>query len=381
MKRTFYKTLSCGLLMVIMLACSLLLAGCDKSSASKIMNLSLNPSIEFVLDGNNRVLTVNGNNNEGNFIIANAEFVGISAEEAVKLFIEINYENGFIKKGGAGTGENRMSIDISGDDGKQLFKRIKETADNCLSNLDARMEIDFYEISRAEIEDLVESFISDYSHDKIIDMTEKQLINLIEKSRKETEDMLQEELKALYYQTRADELVKIKFEVVMEELSSVLSIPGFDKNEVINVFNAGIVDIIKSMNDFKLLFKQSFIDAQSDYQIAMKQYLEAKKTLLEARIEEIADTSEIEEALSLAEEVLANVGENCMYELLAIETQINDLIENLNLTLNSIIRFLNQDKINNAIEEAKKDFNQKFKLEFREYIENDYWQEFKPNFV
>lgn len=54
------------------------------------MNVSLNPQVEFVLDADNKVVTVNALNEEGNLIAGAEVFVGKTAEEAAKeLFDDV----------------------------------------------------------------------------------------------------------------------------------------------------------------------------------------------------------------------------------------------------------------------------------------------------
>jgi hypothetical protein len=60
------------------------------ADATTVMNVSLNPEVEFVLDANNKVVSVNALNEDGNLVISASAFENIegkTAEEAAKLVI------------------------------------------------------------------------------------------------------------------------------------------------------------------------------------------------------------------------------------------------------------------------------------------------------
>ena len=56
--------------------------GCKKDEAGKVMNVALNPEVEFVLDANDKVVTVNALNEEGNLVISAAAFENVEGKSA-----------------------------------------------------------------------------------------------------------------------------------------------------------------------------------------------------------------------------------------------------------------------------------------------------------
>lgn len=382
MSKIFNKILSCVAVLVMVLGCGFLLTACGDASASKVMNLSLNPSIELMLDANNKVVSVSANNDEGNFIIANATFVGLSAEEAVDLFLEINYENGFIIKGTAGIGENKLEIELSGDEAEALYNKVKESANAYLTEVGANVQIELSEVlNREDLESLVEECMQELSDAQINSMSEEELLEAIKSSREETKNFLSEELKELYYESRAEEIIKEKFDAVSEELSNLFSIPGFNLSSIQTQFETVLQSMKTSLSEFKAKFEEEFLSEESDYQVAMREYIEAKKALLEARLDEVVDTTEIENILANAKTALDNAESLAESAMSALDDAIESAIETLNATLNTIASFLNQENIDRAIESAKNEFNSSFKNEFNEYINNNYWDELKPETV
>lgn len=121
---------------------TMLLTGCDGHDDNTVMNVSLNPSVEFILDSNDKVVSVNAKNEEGNLILsaqANGEqFVGKDANSAVKLFASYSKEMGFLFEGNVKSGENEIKIQFSGNkgDADKLFNSIKDDLSSYLEELD-----------------------------------------------------------------------------------------------------------------------------------------------------------------------------------------------------------------------------------------------------
>lgn len=380
MKKILNKIIACVAVFTMVLSCGFLLTGCNgNNNPSRVMNLSLNPSIELVLDANDKVLSVNANNDEGNFVIANASFMGMSAEKAVELFLEINYENGFIVRGSVSAGENQLDIQISGNDAQKLFNKVKSSAENYLTNLGANVEVILAEIlNRNNLEQLVAECRQELSTAEINGMTEQELLDAIKASRDETKNFLREELKDLYYQSRAEGILKKKFEAVINQLSHVLIIPGIDLTEIKNTLSTAFEQLTSGLENFKNTFKNQLLDAQSDYQLAMEKYLEAKKAILEANLQGV-DTTVLENALALAESTLANANTLAENAIDLTEQAIDSALSTLNKSLDFIINLLDEGKINKAIANAQKEFNANFKIEFSSYINTNYWKNLKPS--
>ena len=148
MKKLGQKIISCLAAVVMLVGCGFILTACGKNNdPDKVMNISMNPSIELVLDGNNKVLSVNAINDEGNFIIANASFTGLSAEDAVDLFIKTTEENGFVDTT-LSAEDNKLEIEISGDDAQKLYDKVKKSADEYLQSLNLNVTVTLENLSK-----------------------------------------------------------------------------------------------------------------------------------------------------------------------------------------------------------------------------------------
>ena len=88
------KILSALCVMALCLCVVLPLAACNTAEEQKqVMTVELNPSLEFILDGKNKVVSVNANNEDGNLILSaqtqDKQFVGSTSEQAMQLYISI----------------------------------------------------------------------------------------------------------------------------------------------------------------------------------------------------------------------------------------------------------------------------------------------------
>ena len=98
---------------------------CDEDpNELQIMNLSVNPGVEFVVDENDKVLSVTASNEDGAYLLEKfTEFTGMSAKDAALKFIEMSEEYGFVVSGTA-NGES-ITISVSGEGAEKLYNDVK----------------------------------------------------------------------------------------------------------------------------------------------------------------------------------------------------------------------------------------------------------------
>ena len=154
----------CSLLLTVCLlfSCAFTMSACgENDNSAKVMNLSLNPEIEFILDQNDKVVSVNALNEDGNHIIsisidtetAKSAFEGMTAEQAVELFLKITEENGYLITGD----QEEIEIEISGNANK-LMREVRDKANEFFNKNGLNVEI---ETDRIDKEDIVVRTTSD----------------------------------------------------------------------------------------------------------------------------------------------------------------------------------------------------------------------------
>jgi len=378
MKKIWNKILYGFMSLVMVIGCGVLVTACGKDDTTKVMNVSLNPEIEFILDKNDKVVTVSASNNEGNFIVANADFSGLSAEDAIELFLTKAKESGYIIDGVGVLGDDEISIEISGENAEDLFDDVKKSAKEYLSSINVDITIDFDEIEKEDIEELVADCMKEYSDSDLADLSEEELIELLKTSREETENFFSEELKEFYYNCRFEEILKQKFEAIKTQLDAMTSsIPGVDLSAMKNNMSSKLTEFATKIEDYKNAYINNYLSESSDYQEAMQNYIDAKKEVLEARLNGESVTA-LMTALNNAE-VQMSIKENAAELAMAsYQTAIQTIKSSLDLIVNSINTIFNQENINNAIITAKTEFQAQFTSDFNSYINEKHWDKLNP---
>ena len=98
-------------------------------TAETVMTCKVNPQVQFLLNKNDKVMSVVALNDEGQEIIVKAEFEGKTAEEASKLFIELATEAGYIELSTAGT---EVNVDFNGT--KKDYAKLQESVVNSINS-------------------------------------------------------------------------------------------------------------------------------------------------------------------------------------------------------------------------------------------------------
>lgn len=336
-----------ALVLCLGIVCPFIFAACGTQKAeSTVMNVSLNPEVEFILDENDTVVSVNALNEEGNLIINGQVFVGKSADEAVKLFVSISKETGFLVSGNVNVGENEVNISFSGDTKKaeNLYKDIKAKVEQYLSEENITATLNKVEtLSKEYLQKLVEKCAPYIEKAKVEAMSYKELLDELIASRKETAELYSQELKDAYYRAKADIVNEEKFEYLKSQLSEAQKVAFETINEI-------YMSAKKSLEETKYSL---FVDETSAYQVALKNYRAAKTEFLNYRNYVASlDPNEVTEAITKT--------------LDALEAQLKNAEEALNTAYNSAMASFETaqsalDKAYNALvnflAEAGKDVN------------------------
>ena len=358
----------CYVVAMIMLLCvAVLMFGCKntKDDQTTVMNMSINPEVEFILDKNNKVVSVSAKNDEGNFIIAKASFEGMSAEEAAKLFVKISNENGFIAQVGD------LKIEISGDKAQELFNNVKANVEIYIDQEGLNISIDFEKISREELEDLLESCMKELSDEQIKALKNDEIIAKLKEMRDQTKDLNTQKLKDMYYEFRAQAIEKAQFDAYIEAIKASTI---FNKDQIIAYYN----ELTQKIAAMQKEFVDEFMAVSSDYQQKIQEFIIAKQELLQARID--VATEEIlrqkKQALKRVETHLDAAEIAAESAIRNVEVAFETVKTALKKALDAVMKSL-PDSINGSIkietDKVKVEFSVKFKSDYAEYIKADYW--------
>lgn len=355
-------------------------AGCNdtesteqKQNEKKIMQLSLNPSVEFVLDENDTVVSANATNEEGNLILTAQTFTGKSASEAAELFVQVSKETGFLVKGNVKTGENEITISFSGDteDAKTLFNAVKGEIQTYLTEQNVTAQVEQSKaIAKEELEKLVAECAPYLTEAEITVMSYNELMETLLASRKETAELYSQELKNAYYSAKAFALEQAELETLKTHLSEIQKI-------AYTVAYTGYTEAVSVIEQTRLTM---LVNADSPYQLALAEFREAKADYLEYRnyvasLEETEVTKEISEKLAQyqtvldgTEEKLLQAGKNANLALDTAKTQ-------LKVAYDAVVKMLDDASVKaNAYAEEISANQKTATTAFFEKFETDYAQ-------
>lgn len=363
------------------------LASCQgKNDETRMMTVELNPQIELLLDSEDKVITVNALNDEGNYVLARVDFVGKTAEEALNAFLKVSVEDGFLLEGELNAGNNNLKISVSGEDAQKLYDKVKESAQDYIDDLEnINVNFSFKTITKEDLEALVGDCMRELDVKEIQEKTQEELLKLLETSRQNTEDLLSQELKDCYYSERALEIKQAQLNAYIEAVKEQ------DNTKVISAtltaIQAQVNNMMNLVTEYKNAYKQYFLDSTSEYYKKTQEYIAAKKQLLEARLEGASE--ETLNALNATYNQAVATMEACKNAatetINLIDTQIDAALSLITASVDSAVKLIGKtaedfnDAVTSAVEQAKKDFDAAFNTENKSYIENNYWADMKPS--
>ena len=299
------------------------------SGEKKVMNVSLNPEVEFVLDADDKVVSVNALNEEGNLIISAESFTGKSAEDAAKLFVEVSKETGFVVSGNVKAGENEINISISGDTekAKALYDDVKGKVDEYLSAEKITATIAQAEaITEAQLEALVAECAPYMEEAEIKAMEYAALVDALYESRKETAEFYSQELKNAYYEAKAFAMEQAELETLKSKVSGIFA-------TACDLAYQGYSTAVSLIEDTRMSL---LVDENSLYQKGLAAFRQAKIEYLDyrnevAEMEQTAVTEEIsarlaeyEATLEQAEASLLEIGVNANAQLDELKASVQE---------------------------------------------------------
>lgn len=134
------KYITLGVLVaVLIVAVVLVVVFGGKSEPKAIMEMNTNPSVQVVLDNNNKVVAEVALNADGEKMLANVSFIGLKAEAAVEKFAQTASNMGLMNKGDATTpdGAVKVEVNISAEktgDYTALAKKVEENVNKYFSD-------------------------------------------------------------------------------------------------------------------------------------------------------------------------------------------------------------------------------------------------------
>ncbi len=376
-----FKKLTIGVMSAVMVAgATSSLAGCSCSEADdlQVMNMSVNPGIEFIVDKQDKVVSVTASNEDGAYILSKfTEFTGMSAGDAAKKFLELSEQYGFVVSGSVK--DKEVTISVSGNGADELYKDVKNSIKNKVSDLGMKVK-EMVKIDEDDIKEMIETCYQEYTESEIDDLSEEKMLEMLKASREETKGLFTEDERLEYYKERAQEVINTKIQTVKAYLDAQLGVIG-------NLINSTLVSGLETLNttitnayeaiDTQLQTaltqveaerttyiakKEEYLQKVQEYRTALEQNATEEIAQLKTEMEGLRDAAkgyqdELVSKLNTAKnELLGKVKETVQTKMAELNTAINNIITNIETTLGSMtlpgVNPLSEEDIDRAVNSA-----------------------------
>lgn len=285
------KCLSLALCLCFLIGMALPLASCKKSEPTPPegtytrMTVDINPSVEFMVDDQNKVVSVTALNDDGSILIAGEAFVGKTPEEATRMVVSLATDAGYLVKGEIhveNTDESqKVEISVSGnsDYAKELAKNVKSDVEKYLK--DNKITATVESVKAKTLDEMRKVVIEDglFTEDEVKDMTEEQLYKALAAGRIETAQLLTAEMREAYYRAKD---YKISF-VEKQATADIISGMGATYKVLMSGYSTALAAYSTSIDKLDALRYSLLVDPESAYQKALASLRDAKEDLLKER--------------------------------------------------------------------------------------------------
>ena len=291
------------------------------------MTVDINPSVEFMIDDQNKIISVTALNDDGSILIVGEEFVGKTPDEAVEMMVTLASDTGYLVKGNAEASENTVKISVSGDSeyAEQLEKNVTEKADDTLKALDINGKVEKAEALKIDALRQMALSTSLYTEEEINAMDEEELYKVISVGRIETALLLTEEMRNAYYYAKEYEISFAEREEtarIIKEMGGLYTLTHTAYKTALDVYSTAITEL----DNFRY---EMLVSPESEYQKSLTKLREAKVELLKQKNYAAsldANGEEYDSAIAMFQEAEENYGKMlAAYE--KIGTELNASLE------------------------------------------------------
>lgn len=245
------------------------------------MTVDINPSVEFMIDDQDKIISVTALNDDGSILIVGEVFVGKTPEEAVEMMVTLASDTGYLVQGNTATSENTVKISVSGDTkyAEQLKKDIIEKANDTLKAHDINGKVEKAEALKIDALRQMALSTSLYTEEEISVMDEGQLYKVISAGRIETALLLTEEMRNAYYSAKEYKISFAEREEtakIIKELGGLYGITHTAYKTALDVYSTAITELDKFRYEM-------LISPDSEYQKSLTKLREAKVELLKQK--------------------------------------------------------------------------------------------------
>lgn len=287
--------------LVLVIICSILIFSNDNVNTLKyeaIIQIDVNPSVEFVVDDSDKVLSVKGLNDDGKLILTDEEFENLSLKDAVSKLLNLEEKTNFLSE----TNKNvalTLTIENKGVE-EVLTNKLNQILKSTQNNLSTNIEIKFN--TSKSVEDLKDYVNSIEIIKNVQDLQYSELIGIVRKYHEDVRTLDSIALENLYLKSKTEYFEELKENKIKELVNDL----DDSYKTQIDRYNKLYLLVKETYNNLQATYESLYVDNNSPYKMALKDLEEVK--------DEIAlQEKKVEEAINNNQDV---IGEKIILDLL-----------------------------------------------------------------
>lgn len=334
MKKTFF-----GKLIVFMLCfCSVIsLCACGsndnqsekkQASATTLINLSVNPEVELLLNENDVVISATGVNNDGCYLLCDITLTGQSAEDALNIYLQACKDKGFI----ISNQQVNLTIECTQDENSELSVKLKGKANDFKNQTGITVNAEINLLNKSSLENIVSNCCTYLSSTEISVCSQEKLLQLISSARKEAEELKLGTTEAtdFYYTAKGYEYLKTKANKALELIKNDSALKKYADSlqSAVSLLEQNVSFYLKSYTDI-------VFSSECAYKKALTELYSKQKDYLNARING-TDYSQAQELTNQAKEKVQNIKDSVQNATSMFLNSVNVCTSGLSAILDSI---------------------------------------------
>lgn len=280
---------------LVVAAVLLIVLSVQGNEAKAIMQMSTNPSVQVVLNGNDKVIAEVALNEDGEQLLANVSFMGLSADVAAAKFAEVSAEMGKINSGDASNTNGAVTVNISiSAENAEDYKNLAQKAEDAVNKYFSENGVFAGAVASVSADIKTALTTMGANAQDFADKTTEELLDYA----KTTAD----DLKSVAYELRDD--LTTKFETLYNTVLKIADEAMQTAKEALDNAPAEVKDTLqqaydealKAYNEAKATFDQQYEEFFKSIQEQSKSILEQIKTSAEQAYE--TSSAAFEEAVN-----------------------------------------------------------------------------------
>lgn len=329
--KTLWIALSVVLVIALAVVAMVTLLAKDNTTPDYVMECEINPKVQFVMNSDDKVISVNYLNEDAEVLLKEVNFKGMSAQDASQLFVELSTEAGYLAFNTTGT---QIKIDIMSDKTAEEKQALKNAiVEKVHSYLD---ENGIIACAVVDIEKTIEQALQNlgYEATDLLNKTYDQLVELANDTAKYMKDValsLKDQAFTAINNVKAQFSQLTIVEDTIDNLNAQITSAQATVDGYLDQINE-LKEQLKTASDFEKIALQAEISAAEALLIPAQDGLnELKNSLNEAKEEYLKlkkqFEAQIDEALATLEEQSKQVFEQAKQLLEQKQQQVASAFE------------------------------------------------------